>query len=128
MQSLADAFKDRFERVGLEMNEIKTKALIVEGAKAPKMQLKPAFDRLHKREGKTHLERTLEKVQCQFCGFMSQRQGLIQLLLVECLVSDFQGSHSSVETLATSGLDVYAHNVEPIERLQKVSVARCFGL
>jgi Zn ribbon nucleic-acid-binding protein len=60
--------------VGLEMNNIKTKAMIVEGAKAPKMQSKAAFDRLHKQEGKTHRERTLEKVQCLFCGFMSQRQ------------------------------------------------------
>ena len=42
-------------------------------------------------------------------------------LLVECLVSDFQGDLSSVETLATSGLDVYAHNMETVERLQKVS-------
>ncbi len=41
-------------------------------------------------------------------------------LLVECLVSDFQGNLSSVQTLATSGLDVYAHNVETVERLQKV--------
>lgn len=41
-------------------------------------------------------------------------------LLVECLVSDFQGNLDSVETLATSGLDVYAHNVETVERLQKV--------
>jgi lipoic acid synthetase len=49
-------------------------------------------------------------------------------LLAECLVSDFQGSRSSVETLATSGLDVYAHNVETVERLQKVSVARCLRL
>ncbi|KAL3925695.1 MAG: hypothetical protein SGILL_000227 [Bacillariaceae sp.] len=40
-------------------------------------------------------------------------------LLVECLVSDFQGDLSSVATLATSGLDVYAHNVETVERLQK---------
>ena len=39
-------------------------------------------------------------------------------LLVECLVSDFQGSAESVEILATSGLDVYAHNVETVERLQ----------
>lgn len=47
-------------------------------------------------------------------------------ILVECLVSDFQGMLSSVETLALSGLDVYAHNVETVERLQKVrtSVAR----
>ena len=41
-------------------------------------------------------------------------------LLVECLVSDFQGSKESVEILAKSGLDVYAHNVETVERLQKV--------
>jgi hypothetical protein len=65
VQSLADAFKDRFEQVGIEMNVIKTKAMLVEGAKAPRMQSKAAFDRLHKQEGKTHRERTLEKVQCQ---------------------------------------------------------------
>lgn len=40
-------------------------------------------------------------------------------LLVECLVSDFQGSQTSVATLAQSGLDVYAHNVETVERLQR---------
>jgi len=40
-------------------------------------------------------------------------------MLVECLVSDFRGDLGSVETLARSGLDVYAHNVETVERLQK---------
>lgn len=40
-------------------------------------------------------------------------------ILVECLVSDFQGMLPSVETLARSGLDVYAHNVETVERLQR---------
>jgi lipoic acid synthetase len=40
-------------------------------------------------------------------------------ILVECLVSDFQGMKGSVETLAKSGLDVYAHNVETVERLQR---------
>lgn len=40
-------------------------------------------------------------------------------LLVEVLASDFQGDPSSVATLAKSGLDVYAHNVETVERLQK---------
>ncbi len=39
-------------------------------------------------------------------------------LLVECLVSDFAGNLTSVATLAKSGLDVYAHNVETVERLQ----------
>lgn len=37
---------------------------------------------------------------------------------VECLVSDFAGDHEAVGTLATSGLDVFAHNVETVERLQ----------
>jgi lipoic acid synthetase len=39
-------------------------------------------------------------------------------LLVECLVSDFQGDVDSVASLAVSGLDVYAHNIETVERLQ----------
>jgi lipoic acid synthetase len=39
-------------------------------------------------------------------------------MLVECLVSDFAGMESSVETLVRSGLDVYAHNIETVERLQ----------
>ncbi len=34
-------------------------------------------------------------------------------------MSDFQGDPKSVATLANSGLDVYAHNVETVERLQK---------
>ena len=42
-------------------------------------------------------------------------------MLVECLVSDFRGDLKAVETLALSGLDVYAHNVETVERLQKVT-------
>ena len=41
-------------------------------------------------------------------------------MLVECLVSDFRGDLNAVEMLALSGLDVYAHNVETVERLQKV--------
>lgn len=40
-------------------------------------------------------------------------------ILVECLVSDFRGDLDAVKKLAVSGLDVYAHNVETVERLQK---------
>eukprot|EP00291_Cryptomonas_curvata_P024646 CAMPEP_0172163760 /NCGR_PEP_ID=MMETSP1050-20130122/7449_1 /TAXON_ID=233186 /ORGANISM="Cryptomonas curvata, Strain CCAP979/52" /LENGTH=406 /DNA_ID=CAMNT_0012833983 /DNA_START=154 /DNA_END=1370 /DNA_ORIENTATION=+ len=39
-------------------------------------------------------------------------------ILVECLVSDFQGMEDSVRELARSGLDVYAHNIETVRRLQ----------
>jgi len=38
-------------------------------------------------------------------------------LLVECLSPDFAGDQSCVEQVATSGLDVFAHNIETIERL-----------
>ncbi|ULU01491.1 hypothetical protein L5515_004510 [Caenorhabditis briggsae] len=38
-------------------------------------------------------------------------------LLIECLLPDFAGDKISVEKLATSGLDVYAHNIETVERL-----------
>lgn len=40
-------------------------------------------------------------------------------LLMECLVSDFAGDLNSVRTLANCGLDVYAHNIETVERLQR---------
>jgi len=40
-------------------------------------------------------------------------------LLVECLTPDFKGDLDAVRHLARSGLDVYAHNVETVERLQK---------
>ncbi|RKP27946.1 hypothetical protein SYNPS1DRAFT_32316 [Syncephalis pseudoplumigaleata] len=40
-------------------------------------------------------------------------------ILVECLTGDFQGNLDSVATVAQSGLDVYAHNVETVEGLQR---------
>lgn len=41
-------------------------------------------------------------------------------LLVEALVPDFQGDQACVRTVATAGLDVFAHNVETVPRLQGV--------
>ena len=40
-------------------------------------------------------------------------------ILVECLTGDYQGNLKDVETVARSGLDVYAHNIETVENLQK---------
>ena len=40
-------------------------------------------------------------------------------LLVEALTPDFQGEKDLIAAVATSGLDVYAHNVETVERLTK---------
>lgn len=39
-------------------------------------------------------------------------------ILVECLTPDFQGQKALIERVAKSGLDVYAHNVETVKRLQ----------
>ena len=41
-------------------------------------------------------------------------------LLVECLTGDFAGNLQSVHTVASSGLNVYAHNVETVEELTPV--------
>lgn len=40
---------------------------------------------------------------------------------LECLTPDFNGTSGldGVATVATSGLDVYAHNIETVERLQR---------
>eukprot|EP00210_Caulerpa_lentillifera_P005372 g5134.t1 len=40
-------------------------------------------------------------------------------LLVECLSPDFSGELQFVAQLASCGLDVFAHNLETVERLQK---------
>ncbi len=39
-------------------------------------------------------------------------------ILVEALVSDFQGDPKAVHIVVDSGLDVYAHNIETVKRLQ----------
>ncbi|KAL8556993.1 hypothetical protein ACS0TY_004460 [Phlomoides rotata] len=39
-------------------------------------------------------------------------------IMVECLTSDFRGDIKAVSTLVHSGLDVFAHNVETVKRLQ----------
>ncbi|EXJ89031.1 lipoyl synthase, mitochondrial [Capronia epimyces CBS 606.96] len=38
-------------------------------------------------------------------------------ILVECLTSDYAGDLEMVKVVATSGLDVYAHNIETVEAL-----------
>jgi lipoate synthase len=39
-------------------------------------------------------------------------------MLVECLTPDFSGHLEAVRLLARSGLDVFAHNIETVDRLQ----------
>lgn len=40
-------------------------------------------------------------------------------ILVECLTPDFRGDLEAIATLAMSGLDVYAHNVECVRALTR---------
>jgi lipoyl synthase len=40
-------------------------------------------------------------------------------IFVECLTPDFRGDLEAAKLLARSGLDVFAHNLETVERLQK---------
>eukprot|EP00252_Welwitschia_mirabilis_P026337 TRINITY_DN8625_c0_g1_i1.p1 TRINITY_DN8625_c0_g1~~TRINITY_DN8625_c0_g1_i1.p1 ORF type:complete len:423 (+),score=77.19 TRINITY_DN8625_c0_g1_i1:123-1271(+) len=41
-------------------------------------------------------------------------------ILVECLTSDFRGNLDAVATVVKSGLDVFAHNIETVKRLQRI--------
>ncbi|XP_063380166.1 lipoyl synthase, mitochondrial isoform X1 [Cydia fagiglandana] len=38
-------------------------------------------------------------------------------ILVECLVPDFRGNRDCIDSIANCGLDVFAHNIETVERL-----------
>ena len=55
--------------------------------------------------GAAHIASTISKIK-----FKSPQ------ILVEALVPDFSGDTACVETVAHSGLDVFAHNVETVER------------
>jgi len=57
--------------------------------------------------GAAHFAETVQRVKAENPG-----------LLVECLVPDWKGDLECVNLVANSGLDVYAHNVETVERLQ----------
>ena len=50
------------------------------------------------------------KIVCNFCRKPE--------VLVECLTPDFRGDLTGVDTVADSGLDVYAHNVETVAEMQ----------
>eukprot|EP00210_Caulerpa_lentillifera_P003489 g3329.t1 len=58
--------------------------------------------------GAGHFTRTIQKLKMKTEG----------RLLVEALVPDFAGRHASIIQVANSGLDVFAHNIETVERLQ----------
>lgn len=38
-------------------------------------------------------------------------------IFVECLTPDFRGDKAAIKAVAESGLDVYAHNIETVEKL-----------
>ncbi|RYZ70673.1 MAG: lipoyl synthase, partial [Proteobacteria bacterium] len=53
-----------------------------------------------------------------FAETISRLKTLDSKLIVEALVPDFQGDVDAIRTVVDSKLDVYAHNVETIRRLQ----------
>jgi lipoyl synthase len=58
--------------------------------------------------GSAHIAATVRELKTRTAG----------RLLVEALVPDFRGDTDAVRTVVSSGLDVYAHNVETVPRLQ----------
>jgi hypothetical protein len=71
---LADDHTEQFARVGLNMNDKKTKGMVIDGAKSPTMMSQEAFDQ--KGLCRTNREKAKARAQCQLCGVMSQEQVL----------------------------------------------------
>ncbi|UXI21454.1 hypothetical protein NH340_JMT07397 [Sarcoptes scabiei] len=59
--------------------------------------------------GATHFGKTVRKI-----------KELSPNLLVECLTPDFRGNEAHIKTVADSGLDVFAHNIETVKEFQKL--------
>jgi len=57
--------------------------------------------------GSEHVAQTIRALKAKTSGRM----------LVECLSGDYAGNRESIARVARSGLDVYAHNIETVERL-----------
>lgn len=58
--------------------------------------------------GASHFARTVVAVKARVPG-----------IVVETLTGDFQGKRDDLATMLASGVDVFAHNVETVERLQR---------
>lgn len=54
-----------------------------------------------------------------FAQTVRELKRLSSTMLVECLTPDFQGNRNSVRTVALSGLDVFAHNIETVKEFQR---------
>ncbi|XP_054158135.1 lipoyl synthase, mitochondrial-like [Oppia nitens] len=54
-----------------------------------------------------------------FAETVKQLKQLNATICVECLTPDFRGDTEAIKTVATSGLDVYAHNIEAVEDYQR---------
>ncbi|MBN21495.1 MAG: lipoyl synthase [Bdellovibrionaceae bacterium] len=53
-----------------------------------------------------------------FAETIVQIKKRVPQMIVEALVPDFRGDRSCIETIVNSDLDVYAHNIETVRRLQ----------
>jgi hypothetical protein len=73
-QRALDIFTDTFARVGLKMNATKTKVMSMTGCKTYTTISKEAYDRRITGAGLSNRERRLEKVECELCGAMINRQ------------------------------------------------------
>lgn len=55
-----------------------------------------------------------------FANTVMAMKNLKPEILVECLTSDFRGDLEAVFKLVNSGLNVFAHNIETVKRLQRI--------
>jgi lipoic acid synthetase len=68
-------------------------------------------------QGADHFRKVVQRLKDLNAADGGGDEGNNKKLIVEALTPDFQGELDLVTKVATSGLDVYAHNIETVERL-----------
>lgn len=67
--------------------------------------------------GANHFARTVELLKHKV-KVRKEGSNEVRDIMVECLTPDFSGVDERIHRVASSGLDVYAHNIETVEELQ----------
>ncbi|GBG34709.1 Lipoyl synthase, mitochondrial [Hondaea fermentalgiana] len=67
-------------------------------------------------QGSNHFAKTVQYLKKYSAERVAERKSGKEIL-VECLTPDFRGDKDLIRTVAGSGLDVFAHNIETVERL-----------
>jgi hypothetical protein len=112
-----DIFTDGFARVGLKMNAAKTEAMTLQGGRAVHRISDKAYTRRLTGIGTSYKEHSLQKVQCNHCGRLVNRQYLTKhQSTIKCQNSKAaEGELNLIDSEAHSSMSEEEEEHEPAE-------------